>query len=106
MRQLKFRVWHNESFHYLSIKDLMEDNLQSMSLDPVMQYTGLEDKNGKEIYEGDIVHQPYFDGWDLHNKHNKVIDDIRIYYMLIMQQQIRESELEVIGNIYENGEFE
>lgn len=79
----------------------------------LMQYTGLKDKNGKEIYEGDILKQAdediivaeykclevdAFEGigfnlWSFIGEYNK-FDCARL-----------QSELEVIGNIYENPEL-
>lgn len=67
MREIKFRLWDDEekimidgdslAFEkYLPIKDLL-------SRDNIMQYTGLHDSSGKEIYEGDVLR----DGNDLYN---------------------------------------
>ncbi|QHJ83711.1 MAG: hypothetical protein [Caudoviricetes sp.] len=68
MREIKFRAWNNQEKHYVETDDVV------ISIDggPVLktfakeiygwtsdieieQYTGLHDKNGKEIYEGDVV---------------------------------------------------
>ena len=66
MREIKFRVWHPDEgnmYYFNCFKEITDwqaddfyraDNTDDACVD-FMQFTGLHDKNGKGIYEGDIV---------------------------------------------------
>lgn len=71
----------------------------------VLQYTGLDDKDGKEIYEGDIISGEFFDTEYHHAetiKHEVVFNNGAYN---IASSNWHKPTLEIIGNIFENPEL-
>lgn len=115
MRTIKFRAWDGEK---MTPAFYMGSYLSMNYSGKLMQYTGLNDKNGKEIYEGDVVEFFSRDGmrnpFEMIERH--VIEwrsgDSDMYHGFPLTWNFYgtlkwsdKSTIEVIGNIYENPEL-
>lgn len=119
MREIKFRAWDGERMHHLGMRlDGFTGVLSQFNNNTLMQYTGLKDKNGVEIYEGDIVtilHSAWterceviFDRGSFTLRQLRFIDGKQSLVRMSAIELWPESnqwKLEVIGNIYENSEL-
>lgn len=121
MREIKFRAWTQGQMQYdwFTVGIDNDDGLLvSLPLykkaEVVMQYTGLKDKNGKEIYEGDVV-RGTTDEWDAETKTDDIVEvewDSKTCGFLPFSGYDSDCgtgtsprHVEVIGNIYENPEL-
>ncbi len=112
MRDIKFRAWNEsgERSYMLGPYDLSDAifNYKEIRSLLLMQYTGLKDKNGKEIYEGDII---TCENYTMYGGKYKVCwrQDLMAFMFdleLVSPDYLHHAEgIEVIGNIYENSEL-
>lgn len=107
MREIKFRAW-NPTKNRMSAPYEPLGNGYLNGTRPTfwpknmvfMQYTGLRDKNGKEIYEGDILrHYPHWDDG------RTISEATMISPWYCGDWSIEPEETEVIGNVWENPEL-
>jgi uncharacterized phage protein (TIGR01671 family) len=122
MRTIKFRAWaFTNKKMYLDIQvggfgqtvpawynkekgwvDLWGNNEKD---GVIMQFTGLTDKNGKEIYEGDILSRKAEVNGKLQTVERKVVKWSEKYLSVGFNLSKRKSGFEVIGNVWANPEL-
>ena len=135
MRELKFRCWkmrngklqryvctpfglfdyaHNHPdapvMNYQNVNDIRDFMPDA---DVIDQYTGIKDKNGKEIYDGDIIHEKWYDS-DVHRGRDRIgkieyfCDGFVCWFKregFVGLGMFPTKNIEIIGNIHENPEL-
>jgi uncharacterized phage protein (TIGR01671 family) len=105
-REIKFRAWefdNNSGKMIYGYESYIGEALQNAY--PIMQYTGLIDKRGKEIYEGDVIKYKSF---NIENSIVLVPSLFEFHWfqelkdMLDKEQYPNQCNIVVVGNIYEN----
>jgi uncharacterized phage protein (TIGR01671 family) len=118
MREIKFSYYDEglKEMVYFDLKDLTGSELdyqivcEMVESGKIRQYTGLKDKNGKEIYESDIVKAKSVFGTKmkrvgyLDTHAGFFVGDMDVF-QLNMESMSSLQAIEVIGNIYENPEL-
>lgn len=129
MREIKFRgkrldngEWIEGDLlrmngHWFIFLDPAPEGIDKYAVDPatVGEFTGLKDKNGKEIYEGDVIRSPLSE--DKTRPHRifyhtgnaafmgALVDRKELCYLRLDQDWIYKFGKEVIGNIHDNPEL-
>ena len=109
------KIWKSE-FEVIRVDDSGFDNYQEyeVSTDTIGQYTGLTDKNGKKIFEGDIIStdikRPYLivefrDGCFMFNCNDGGEDYYDIMLPICKEAHTEYEYGEIIGNIHDNKEL-
>ena len=117
MIEIKFRVWIKISQQFATWEDIChKKNLHRLIDNPeyiIMQYTGIKDKDGVEIYEGDILEAfnilgekeilpvVFVDGAFM----GKRLEDEEFPYFYLFANKSFSKTYKVVGNIYENPEL-
>jgi len=121
MREIKFRCWNGKKMTYLDIESVGDYCSEYDSNPEIMMWTGLLDKAGNEIYEGDVfktvysaghsIHEVCFGSYDNEEEWEENVSGNGWYikehlhwpgYELHIKDIFGVGEMEIIGNIWEN----
>ena len=131
MRMIKFRIFNKKIKSYIDIHSsaIMIDELNNLNDNLIVeQFTGLHDKNGKEIYDGDIIKWGMHKGSEEYFHRYAVVEfnpDIQFRILFYVNSETGEKKptdnyifhfgkfayketdkhIEIIGNVFENADL-
>ena len=128
MREIKFRAWDKTEKKMVSIYEIIFTKSKGIGIRvkphkptylyniEIMQFTGLKDKNGKEIYEGDIIHSKWEENYVGSDDSKEIVFFHNGEFVMNKSGKPEEfnfsvhfhchpKHIKVIGNIYENHEL-
>jgi uncharacterized phage protein (TIGR01671 family) len=114
-RIIKFRYWDgceiikwdNFFFSDMSAVTDYSGDFSYIEQDKLMQFTGLIDINGKEIYEGDIINsfQNDYMPTEIYWDNELCCYSVQTYHATLQLIDAIDTQTEIIGNIFENPEL-
>ena len=107
-REIKFRAFDGVDYvtKPFTLLDIQNGKIQFASSDTkIMQFTGLLDKDGKEIYEGDICKAKYAGSSEREYKNKIEWNESECSFSFANAPLWAWEKIEVIGNIYQNPEL-
>lgn len=111
MRKVKFRAWEARVKKYIDWDNFINNPFGTWGMKAFnndryhfQQYTGLKDKNGKEIFEGDVLEDKWGYRFSVFFEDGCYKTDSEDFEK-VNERQINYHNLKVIGNVYENPEL-
>lgn len=116
-REIKFRAWDGKQMRFPNLIDVIDLTCYNRDgitpgyffAESLMQFTGLPDKNGREIYESDIVKFQWGGSYTIREViYQNCAFSVQLpepHEKLIVQIGHSSGDIEIIGNIYESPEL-
>jgi uncharacterized phage protein (TIGR01671 family) len=119
MREIKFRIWNVDANCWIALESNMKDitwlrfNKFNVNNLIFQQFTGLKDRNGQNIYEGDLINfswqVDYGEFCDNKNQEVFYNNESACFVfgkdIICMLDRVVYDTLEVVGNVFENPEL-